>query len=56
MLQFGLKPLSTPFLLVVYSLQTNKPENLVSDCLFRSMGPDGTMYFYPMGHSRLGTT
>lgn len=30
MLQFGLKQHSTLFLLVVYCLQTNKPENLVS--------------------------
>ena len=59
MLQFGLKQqLSTLFLLVVYSLQTNKPENLVSVAP-ASLGVwDQTvpMYFYPMGHSSLGTT
>lgn len=59
MLQFDLKQhLSTLFLLAVYCLQTNKPENLVS-VVTASLGVWDQMvsiYFYPMGHSSLGTT
>lgn len=59
MLHFGLKQhLSTLFLLAAYSLQTNKSGNLVSVVtaslgIWDQMVP---MYFYPMGHSSLGTT
>lgn len=59
LLQFSLKQhLSTLFLLVLYSFQTNKPGILVS-VVTASLGvwdPRVPMYFYPMGHSSLRTT
>lgn len=47
MLQFGLKHLSTLYLLVVYSLHTNKPDILVSVVTaFRNMGADDAHIFF----------